>query len=185
MEEGFSAASMSTIAARLGGSKGTLYNYFKSKDELFTAYVERRCLWQQDEIFALKPGETHVEALHRIARSFLTHMLSEPTLRNFRLIVAEAERTPQISRDFYDAGPRRGFERLGAFLLNLEADGSLALDDDPIAAAAHFIGLVQSTTFKGRLCNAIPTLTTEAIAAEADRAVRVFLRAYAPAGPGA
>ncbi|MGH6965637.1 MAG: TetR/AcrR family transcriptional regulator, partial [Phenylobacterium sp.] len=29
LEEGFANASMSTIAARLGGSKGTLYNYFK------------------------------------------------------------------------------------------------------------------------------------------------------------
>ena len=38
-EEGYAAASMSTIAARLGGSKGTLYNYFKSKEELFGAYV--------------------------------------------------------------------------------------------------------------------------------------------------
>ena len=31
-EYGYSAASMSTIAARLGGSKGTLYNYFKNKE---------------------------------------------------------------------------------------------------------------------------------------------------------
>ncbi|HLY77858.1 MAG TPA: TetR/AcrR family transcriptional regulator, partial [Caulobacteraceae bacterium] len=68
LEEGFANASMSTIAARLGGSKGTLYNYFKSKDELFTAYVERRCLWQ-DEIFAspLK-NETPDQTLRRIGR---------------------------------------------------------------------------------------------------------------------
>ena len=34
---------MSTIAARLGGSKGTLYNYFKSKEELFEAYIRETC----------------------------------------------------------------------------------------------------------------------------------------------
>jgi TetR/AcrR family transcriptional repressor of mexJK operon len=38
-EEGYAATSMSSIAARLGGSKGTLYNYFKSKEELFGAYA--------------------------------------------------------------------------------------------------------------------------------------------------
>src|SRR5438270_10116893 len=92
LEEGFAAASMSTIAARLGGSKGTLYNYFKSKDDLFIAYVERRCPWQQDEVFALKPGEAPAQALQRIARSFLAHVVNETTVRNFRLIVAEAER---------------------------------------------------------------------------------------------
>ena len=29
--DGFAATSMSAIAVRLGGSKGTLYNYFRSK----------------------------------------------------------------------------------------------------------------------------------------------------------
>src|SRR5580692_404744 len=42
-EEGYAAASMSTIAARLGGSKGTLYNYFRSKEELFEAQVRKDC----------------------------------------------------------------------------------------------------------------------------------------------
>src|SRR5262249_19293571 len=42
-EEGYEAASMSTIAARVGGSKGTLYNYFRSKAELFEAYIEDYC----------------------------------------------------------------------------------------------------------------------------------------------
>src|SRR3954464_10654712 len=43
LKEGYAATSMSEIAARLGGSKGTLYNYFKSKEELFEAYVSRNC----------------------------------------------------------------------------------------------------------------------------------------------
>ena len=36
-EYGYEGASMSIIAARVGGSKGTLYNYFPSKDELLLA----------------------------------------------------------------------------------------------------------------------------------------------------
>jgi AcrR family transcriptional regulator len=169
---------MSTIAARLGGSKGTLYNYFHSKDELFTAYVERRCLWQEDEVFDLSPGETPEAAIHRIARSFLKHVASETTLRNFRLIVAEAERTPQISHTFYEAGPRRGALRLAEFLSSLEAMGVLDLEGDAVLAAQHLLGLVQSPTFKGRLCNAIPQLTPTEIDAESARGVRAFLRAY-------
>jgi AcrR family transcriptional regulator len=180
LEEGFANASMSTIAARLGGSKGTLYNYFKSKDDLFIAYVERRCLWQQDEVFALKPGEAPAEALQRIARSFLAHVINETTVRNFRLIVAEAERTPEISRTFYEAGPLRGTDRLAEFLASLDAAGVLDLGGDTVGAAQHFLGLVQSPTFKGRLCNAIPELTDRQIDEEAARGVRAFLRAYGP-----
>ncbi len=33
-KEGFERASMSQIAAQVGGSKATLYNYFSSKEEL-------------------------------------------------------------------------------------------------------------------------------------------------------
>ena len=182
LEEGFANASMSTIAARLGGSKGTLYNYFKSKDDLFNAYVERRCLWQQDETFALKPGETARQALQRIGRSFLAHVMNETTLRNFRLIVAEAERAPEIGRTFYEAGPERGTARLAEFMAALDAVGALDVDGDPLVAAQHFLGLIQAPTFKGRLCNAIPEFTGQQMDDVTTRGVQAFLRAYAPKG---
>jgi AcrR family transcriptional regulator len=182
LEEGFAAASMSTIAARLGGSKGTLYNYFRSKDDLFKAYVERRCLWQQDEIFAIKSGEAPEKALLRIARSFLTHILNETTLRNFAVIAAESERAPEIGRTFYETGPRQGTQRLAGFLAGLEAAGVLDLDGDALGAAQHFLGLLQSPSLKGRLCNAIPPLTPAEIDAEAARGLKTFLRAFGPRG---
>jgi AcrR family transcriptional regulator len=178
LESGFAKASMTTIASRLGGSKGTLYHYFNSKDELFTAYVERRCLWRDDEVFNLPPGVAPEVALHQIARSFLTHAVNETIVRNFRLIIAEAERTPQVSRTFYEAGPRRITMRLADFLSSLEAQGVLALDGDALGAAQHLLGLVQSATFKGLLCNTVPQPTPAEIDAEATRGVRAFLRAY-------
>src|ERR1700679_35542 len=150
LEEGFAAASMSTIAARLGGSKGTLYNYFKSKDELFNAYVERRCVWQ-DEIFAAPlADETVEETLCRIGRAYLTRVLTNFNLRNFRLISAEAERSPEIGQTFYEAGPRKGVERVAELLGEMVRDGHLDLED-PLEAAHQFLGLVQNRYFKARL----------------------------------
>jgi AcrR family transcriptional regulator len=177
LEEGFANASMSMIAARLGGSKGTLYNYFKSKDELFNAYVERRCLWQ-DEIFASPlGGETPEQTLRRIGRAYLTRVLTDFNLRNFRLIAAEAERSPEIGQIFYDAGPRRGSERVSELLTNMAGAGHLDLDD-PHDAAHQFLGLVQNRYFKARLCNAIPELTEKQIEDEAKLAANTFLRAF-------
>ena len=177
LEEGFANASMSTIAARLGGSKGTLYNYFKSKDELFNAYVERRCLWQ-DEIFALPTqNETPDETLRRIGRAYLTRVLTDFNLRNFRLISAEAERSPDIGLIFYNAGPRLGAERVGELLAGMARAGHLDIDD-PLDAAHQFLGLVQNRYFKARLCNAIPELTKQQVEDEAAFAARTFLRAF-------
>jgi len=179
LEEGFAAASMSTIAARLGGSKGTLYNYFKSKDDLFTAYVERRCLWQQDEIFAVMPdSETPEQALQRLGRAYLLHVMNDQNLRNFRVIAAEAERWPEIGRIFYEAGPKRGTERLGELLAAMDKDGIIDVEGLPIVAARDFFGILHNHYFKARLCNAVPEMTLPEIEAEAARAARVFLRAY-------
>jgi AcrR family transcriptional regulator len=177
LEEGFANASMSTIAARLGGSKGTLYNYFKSKEELFSAYVIRRCRWQ-DEIFAGQADdESAADTLGRIGRAYLAQVLTDQNLRNFRLISAEAERWPEIGRTFYDQGPRRGIELVSELLQTLAAEGQLEVDD-PVMAAHHFLGLVQNRYFKARLCNAIPELTAQQISDEAASAVHTFLRAF-------
>jgi AcrR family transcriptional regulator len=179
LEEGFANASMSTIAARLGGSKGTLYNYFKSKDDLFNAYVERRCLWQ-DEIFALPlDNETPDETLRRIGRAYLTRVLTDFNLKNFRLIASEAERAPDIGLIFYNAGPRQGVLRVTELLEGMAADGHLDFDgQDPQDVAHQFLGLVQNRYFKARLCNAIPELTDKQVADEAALATRTFLRAF-------
>ncbi|MGH6965978.1 MAG: TetR/AcrR family transcriptional regulator C-terminal domain-containing protein, partial [Phenylobacterium sp.] len=157
--------------------KGTLYNYFKSKEELFSAYVIRRCQWQ-DEIFAgPADNESPADTLSRIGRAFLTQVLTDQSLRNFRLIAAEAERWPEIGRTFYEQGPRRGIEMVSELLTTLAAKGQLELDD-PVTAAHHFLGLVQNRYFKARLCNAIPELTAQQIKEEAAGAAATFLRAF-------
>jgi len=178
LDEGFAAASMSTIAARLGGSKGTLYNYFKSKDELFEAFVQRRCVWHQEAIFGGVSDETAMrEALTTFAEAYIKTTLSDVSLRSLRLIIAEAERSPEIGRMFFENGPRRGIARLAGYMTRWTEQGLLDIDD-PEAAAQFFMGLTKGRFHMARLCNIIPELTDEQAAEEAARAVRTFLRAY-------
>ena len=40
LESGFEGASMAEIAARVGGSKATLYGYFGSKEDLFVEVTQ-------------------------------------------------------------------------------------------------------------------------------------------------
>ena len=42
LEHGYAGTTMSAIAATLGGSKGTLWSYFASKEVLFAAVIDRR-----------------------------------------------------------------------------------------------------------------------------------------------
>ncbi|MGR4866045.1 TetR/AcrR family transcriptional regulator [Caulobacter sp. LARHSG274] len=180
LEEGYANASMSTIAARVGGSKGTLYNYFKSKEDLFAGYVVRHCAWQRDAMFGLQGEIDDIrDALVQVGRTYLSIVLSDFSLRNFRVIVAEAERNPQIGQAFYEAGPRSGAALLGAMLQRAADKGQLKLTD-PIHAAHQFIALCQNRMMKARLCNAMDAPTPEAIDREVFAAVAVFLAAFGP-----
>jgi AcrR family transcriptional regulator len=178
LEEGYANATMSTIAARVGGSKGTLYNYFKNKEELFAAYVVRHCAWQRDAMFEIESELGDIrEALIKTGRIYLSIVLSDFSMANFRVIVAEAQRTPEIGLAFYEAGPRSGSKRLGAVLQKAIDGGQLKLDD-PVHAARQFIGLCQNHLLKARLCNAMAEPTPEEIDREVLPAVNMFLAAY-------
>jgi AcrR family transcriptional regulator len=180
VESGYSAASMSMIAARVGGSKGTLYNYFKNKEDLFAAYVDRQCLWQQTRMDEEMSQASDVSAaLASVGRMLLTMVVSGFGLSNFTIIAAEAARVPQIGQAFYESGPRRGASLVAQYVARACAAGDLR-PCNPEQAAHHFIGLCQHRLFKARLCNAAPEPSEAEIVAEVAAAIEVFMAAYGP-----
>lgn len=71
---GYAAASMQSIAARAGVSVGTLYNYFKDKEDLVAELMaarRTRLAATLDEVLA-QPG-TFEERLHRLVRTVFMH----------------------------------------------------------------------------------------------------------------
>ncbi|MET3664972.1 TetR/AcrR family transcriptional regulator [Caulobacter sp. 1776] len=180
LEEGYDAASMSTIAARVGGSKSTLYNYFKSKEEIFQAHIERYCDWQRDVMFGLLDDSADLKTvLTNVGRRYLTNVLSDRNMRHFRLIVAAAERSPDLGKAFYEAGPRRGAAILGDFLARMRAEGHIRATD-PVVAAHQFIGLCQNRLLKARLTNYIGEPTSAEVDTEVAAAVDTFIAAFGP-----
>src|ERR1700759_2067121 len=83
--EGYGATSMSTIAARLGGAKGTLYNYFRSKEELFDAVIRRSCDRVHDEMDAFPESGPLRARFIGMAQSFLTHLLAPEAIAIYRV----------------------------------------------------------------------------------------------------
>ena len=181
-EEGYAAASMSSIAARLGGSKGTLYNYFKSKEALFEAYIEDACGQWRAWIFDLPEADaiadTDVEAvLADLGERFLGHLVSDSSIRLLQLVIAEAQRAPELARTFYEAGPEGGIARLAAFLEAAKAAGRIDPPDCRMAAQ-QFLSLCRGHLYFRYSLNLIPRPTPAEIKAEVARAVALFLRGY-------
>jgi AcrR family transcriptional regulator len=177
--EGYGATSMSTIAARLGGSKGTLYNYFRSKEELFDAVIRRSCDRLQDEISAFPEGGPLRARLSALAEVFLNHILSPQALSISRMVIGEGERFPELARLFYEAGPRRGIARAAALLEALMDQGALRRAD-PMLAAHQLKDLAISGVHSLRLWNLIDDPTPAEKRERAEIAADTFLRAYAP-----
>src|SRR5215813_11434462 len=177
LAQGFDAASMNAIAQAAGDSKGTLYVYFKSKEELFEAIVEEQCRAQAEQIFSLD-GEAAIESeLQRLGEG-LTRFLCQPdTVPSLRTIMAIADRMPEVGTRFYAAGPARGIASLERYLMDKVASGVLEPHDCEVAAA-QFIDACVSTTFKPMLFNAAGPPADARIHYVVAMAVKTFLKAY-------
>ena len=176
MEEGYAAASMSAIAARVGGSKGTLYNHFRSKAELFVAVIQNQCEIQQNQIFDAPDSDLRIY-LTQLAGRFVRLMMSEEVLTVHRIVVAEATRFPEIGEALYEAGPKRGKARLVAYLQQAMAEGRMK-PTDPERAAEQAMELCLGGMYRRRLWTVGPPPSDEEIDANVEAGVAMFMAAY-------
>ena len=178
MAEGYAAASMSTIAARLGGSKGTLYNYFRSKEELLIAVIGSEVEAEAEAAFAVESEAVDLPAtLRNLGLRFLTFLTSDKVLSIHRLVIAEAERFPDLARMIYEVGPKRRVAGLTAFFEHAMETGQLR-DAEPQRAAEHFLALCRAGLHDRSLWNLAEKPSPADIGANVDAAVDMFMAAY-------
>lgn len=143
-DHGFEGASMSAIARQAGVSKGTLYNYFTNKADLFAAFVEQNC--REKLPAALAPVQTNKpiqENLTDIARGMVQLITSPEGLMLYRIIVSEAPHFPELATVFWQHGPKIGIKALSTWIQEKVDQGTLAVDD-PVFAAEQFFALCQT-----------------------------------------
>jgi AcrR family transcriptional regulator len=178
LAHGFDAASMGEIAKVAGVSKGTLYVYFKDKDELFKAIVEKECVFQAEGIFAFDVDDPDVAGtLARVGVAFVQKLCAPSRQAPLRAVIAIADRMPNIGRTFYETGPAVGLAKMRAYLEAQVAAGRLVIPDCEIAAA-QFIETCHATLFKPVLFNFAPPPPLERIEYVVSIAVRTFMAAY-------
>jgi TetR/AcrR family transcriptional repressor of mexJK operon len=183
-ERGYAATSMSEIAARLGGSKGTLYNYFRSKEELFAAFMSETCQQRAAAIFDAMPpiGEVKSvrESLIDLGVSWLEFLLLDEMVALHRLVVAEAGRFPELGRMFYEGGPQRGELRFTDYFERAMAAGRLP-PNDPHMVGQRLKDLVMSDVLLRKLWVVLEPPTAQELHNHVVRSVDIFLAAFGPA----
>ena len=173
LRDGYNGASVAEIIERSGGSKATLYGYFKNKEGLFGAVIERQCddiltLFQDYEDF----GETIDEILFEVGYRLSRALNTDSNIDLFRIIVAESPRFPDLGRLYYQSGPVRGYKMLAHYL------GEMLDLSEPAAelAAMQFFDMVKAPLHLQRLIQHRNSVSDQEMRANVKRAVKTFLR---------
>lgn len=179
-ETGFERTTMAAICERLGYSKATLYNYFASKEELFSAVVfEATEAEFQSTLEALDASFTDITlALEKFGRGLLTLLYSPQVQAVRRLIVSESGRS-ELGQKCYELGPVRNEAATALFLQQAMDAGHLRQADARIAAL-HLRGLLEAEWLDRFLFQTLEPVADAQIDATVQRAVAAFLAAYGP-----
>jgi TetR/AcrR family transcriptional regulator, mexJK operon transcriptional repressor len=182
MKNGYEGTSMEEIAAKAAVSKQTVYKHFADKERLFSEIVLATTA-QVDRLVAFVAGSlADTRALKKdltaLGRQFVVSLMEPQVLRLRRLVIANADRMPELGRTWYGQGFERVLATLASCFEALAKRHLLELED-PLLAAHHFVGLllwipVNQAMFTG---NEQP-YSKAALERYADAAVSTFLAAY-------
>jgi AcrR family transcriptional regulator len=116
-ERGFAATRLEDVAARAGISKGTLYLYFSSKEELFKAVVRATIVPNIERVEALAasfdgPSALLLERLLLAIAGVVSSRLGAIP----KLVIAEAGNFPDLARFYLAEVVRRGLGLIGTIL---------------------------------------------------------------------
>ncbi|MEQ8934733.1 MAG: TetR/AcrR family transcriptional regulator [Amphiplicatus sp.] len=181
---GYAGASMAEIAARVGGSKGTLYNHFRSKEELLLAViaaVQARRTPQGAGVSvedATRDEGAFRGWLRRLGADNLARLTSYELLSLQRLAAAEATRMPEVGRACYEGGVAPVFAKVSPMFAAAMERGVIRRAP-PRQAAEHFMELCLGWRARKVLWGLEDPPSAEEIAAQVETAVAVFMNGYA------
>jgi AcrR family transcriptional regulator len=179
LEVGFERACMDHIAARAEVSKATIYNHFHDKKELFLACIREHTREKREALAALlgSPSGDVEKDLQRFGETLMRFLTTPDALALRRIVLADAQRFPELGRALFDEGPLAMRHRLAAYLQEQIDAGALQLED--VNLAAHqFILLCQGDLYLPVEYGILRDPPEERIRETVRCAVRTFLRAY-------
>lgn len=178
MKDGFEGASVDDIARAAQVSKATLYKYFPDKRRLFMEVARHECQRQADLAIAqTRMSGPAGEILFEAASAMVTFFMSDLGRQTYRIAVAEAERFPELGREFYHSAPTIAREALKDYLRERIATGELRIDDIELAAD-QFIELCKASLHTRMMLGIKVDFSKAEVARVIRGAVDMFMARY-------
>lgn len=173
---GYSGATMDAVAAEAGLTKPTVYQYFPSKESLFSAMmIGKRD--QMLDVFEHPSSDGMVHDLYVFAWDYADTVMRPEMLSLARLIIGEVQRFPEIGRAYQASGPDHVLRGIMRYLSARREDGLLDFEDAELAAQDLW-GLILSAPRTQALYMPDSAPDRVTLARYIHNGLRVFLKAY-------
>lgn len=135
-DKGYAATKVEEVAKRAGVSKGLLYLYFKTKEELFKAVVRNFVTPHLDSLVDITESSdlSATEFLRGPFLDFAKTIPKSPARKLIRLMIAEGHKHPDLIEWYWNNVVSRGIGTLRTVINKGVADGEFrpsALQDFP------------------------------------------------------
>lgn len=117
-EKGYSGARVEEVAKRAGVSKGLMYLYFKTKEELFKAVIRSVVVRRVDALLeAVETTELSSEEFMRGPLvDFMKRVPGSPVAIVIKLLIAEGQRHPDMVDYYWDNVVSKGLQAISLFV---------------------------------------------------------------------
>ena len=166
-EKGYAATRVEEVAKRAGVSKGLMYLYFKTKEELFKAVVKSVVIRRVDQLIA-NVESTELSSEEFIRGPLLTFMQQvpgSPVAIVIRLLISEGPRHPDLVDYYYDNVVAKGLAAITGFVERGVERGEFresAITDLPhLFLAPVMLSIIWGIIFKDRQLDTDKLIATQ------------------------
>jgi AcrR family transcriptional regulator len=185
-ERGYANTRLEDIAAAVGVTKGTIYHYFATKEDLLLQAIEdshERAFLPLEDVVRSRRGPLSATIRLFLRRAFGS--LDETRLSVLTLLVqGVAREVPHVYVRWLEKGPVRGWEVLAELIEDGKASGEFRVDvDSEVVARVTMSGLILQLAWQ-QFADGAPS-----VAIDADRLIdstaEFLLHSLRPAGRAA
>jgi TetR/AcrR family transcriptional regulator, fatty acid metabolism regulator protein len=149
---GFFAAKVSDVAKEAGVADGTIYLYFKSKDDLLIALFERRMLELTEALQGAIAGKPPREQLRAFIRMYLQKVHDEPAAAE--VLTIELRQSSKFMKEYENPAFADFLRMLGGIIAAAQATGHVTSSIPAHVAARMIFGVLDELTLAWVLAKA-------------------------------
>ncbi len=163
-ERGYASTRLEDIAAAVGVTKGTIYHYFATKEELLVRAIEHyhdQAFLPLQQVLGARRGPVSATIRLFLRRAF--GRLDPARLSVLTLLVqGVASEVPHAYHRWLETGPVRGWEILAQLIEEGKATGEFRADaDSEVAARITISGLILQFAWQ-RFADGVPRVSIDA-----------------------